>query len=195
MPDEQDPLELFRDWYARACRSGIAKPHAMALATTGADGRPATRMVLMSSFDERGFVFHTNRNSRKGREIGHMPWVALLFWWDSLGYQVRVEGQAQVTTPEASDAYFGQRPRGSQLSAWAAEQSQVVASRAELEARVAAYERQYAGRDVPRPPHWGGYVVYPQAMEFWVSRENRLHERVRYHRDGDGPWVRALLAP
>ena len=195
MVDEQDPLAVFRDWYASACRSGIAKPHAMSLSTAGEDGRPAARMVLMSSFDERGFVFHTNRLSRKGREIGHMPWVALLFWWDSMGYQVRIEGAAQVTTPEESDIYFSQRPRGSQLSAWAAEQSRVVDSRAELENRVAAFERQYADQDVPRPPHWGGYRVYPRAMEFWVSRENRLHERVRYQRDGDGSWVRELLAP
>lgn len=195
MLDEKDPLAVFRGWYASACDCGIAKPHAMSVATAGRDGRPATRMVLMSSFDERGIVFHTNRDSRKGREIEHMPWVALLFWWDPLGYQVRIEGRAQLTTAEESSAYFRQRPRGSQISAWAAEQSQVVASRAELEERMAAFEQQFAGGDVPRPPHWGGYRVYPQAMEFWVSRENRLHERVRYQRDGDGPWVRELLAP
>ncbi len=195
MLDENDPLAVFRDWYASACDSGIAKPHAMTVATAGEDGRPAARMVLMSGFDERGFVFHTNRLSRKGREIGHMPWVALLFWWDSLGYQVRIEGPVQMTAEEESDAYFSQRPRGSQLSAWAAEQSRVVKSRSELEDRVAAFERQYDGRDVPRPPHWGGYRVHPQAMEFWMSRENRLHERIRYHRAGDGPWTRELLAP
>lgn len=195
MLDEQDPLAIFRDWYASACDSGIAKPHAMSVATVGEDGRPATRMVLMSSFDERGFVFHTNRDSRKGHDIAHTSWVALLFWWDPLGYQVRIEGSAHMTTAEESDAYFRQRPRGSQLSAWAAEQSQVVASRAELEARVAAFEQQYAGCDVPRPPHWGGYRIYPHAMEFWESRENRLHERVRYRRDRDGPWIKELLAP
>lgn len=193
--EAQDPIALFREWYDQARQADIDKPHAMALSTTGEDGRPASRMVLLSNFDERGFVFHTNYESRKALEITHMPWVALLFWWDPLGHQVRIEGEAEKTSPEEADAYFSQRPRGSQLSAWAAEQSQVVPSRAVLEERVEALARKYSGQDVPRPPFWGGYRVYPQVMEFWEQRDNRLHDRLRFRRDRQGGWVRERLAP
>lgn len=190
-----DPLALFRKWYAQACRSAIDKPHAMVLSTTGAGGHPSSRMVLMNGFDERGFVFHTNRESRKAREIAHMPWVALLFWWDLIGYQVRVEGPAEKTSAEESDAYFSGRPRGSQLSAWVSEQSTVVPGREVLERRMEAFAAKYAGGDVPRPPHWGGYRVIPQVMEFWQARDNRLHDRVRFRRGRDGTWSSECLAP
>lgn len=194
MEHVHDPLELFRLWYAEARGAGIDKPHAMALATAGPDGRPATRMVLLSSFDEHGFVFHTNDLSRKAAEIAGQPWVALLFWWDALGYQVRVEGPAAKTPPEEADTYFMQRPRGSQLSAWASEQSRVVSGREELERRVQKFARKYAHGDVPRPPHWGGYRVHPRTVEFWREGDDRLHDRVRFRRAGSG-WVREHLAP
>lgn len=194
MKQASNPLELFGQWYDRARRSGIDKPHAMVLSTTGQDGRPSSRMVLLSSFDEDGFVFHTNGESRKARDMAHQPWVALLFWWDELGYQVRIEGRAQRTLPEEADAYFMRRPRGSQLSAWVSEQSSVVAGREVLEERMQDFAAKYAGRDVPRPPHWGGYRVAPGLFEFWREGEDRLHERIRFRRSG-GEWVRDCLAP
>lgn len=190
-----DPIARFRQWYDEACRAGIDKPHAMALASVDAAGNPACRMVLLSSFDERGFVFHTNYESNKGREIARHPQVALLFWWDPLGYQVRIEGRAEKTSATESDEYFARRPRGHQLSAWVSEQSRPIESRAELEQRLAALECEYAGRPVPRPPHWGGYRVAPQAIEFWENRDNRLHDRIRYERSGEGLWRAQRLAP
>lgn len=190
-----DPLAQFRDWYDQACRAGIDKPHAMSLASVGAGGRPSCRVVLLSSFDARGFVFHTNYESRKGREIAHTPWVELVFWWDPLGYQVRIEGRAEKTRAAESDAYFAGRPRGSQIGAWASDQSRPIESYAVLVERMAALERQYQGQPVPRPPHWGGYRVVPDAFEFWENRENRLHDRVRYQRLPDGGWHSLYLAP
>jgi pyridoxamine 5'-phosphate oxidase len=192
-----DPLERFRQWYEQARRTpGIDKPHAMALATVGEDGRPACRIVLLSSYDERGFVFHTNYASRKGEEIARHPWVALTFWWDPLGYQVRIEGQAKKTSPEESDAYFAQRPRGHQLGAWASEQSRPIAAYEELLERMRRFEARFAGAPVPRPPYWGGFRVVPQTIEFWEHRENRLHERILYERVGEsGGWRLRRLAP
>lgn len=190
-----DPIDLFRRWYAEAARTGAAKPNAMALATVGPDGRPSARMVLLSSFDERGFVFHTNYRSRKGEEIARQPLVSLVAWWDPLERQVRIEGRAEKTSAADSDAYFAGRPRGSQLGAWASNQSAVIPDRATLESRLAEAERKHAGGPVPRPPHWGGYRVVPDAMEFWEGRENRLHERIRYRRGEGGIWLAERLAP
>ncbi len=166
----------------------------MALATVGPGGRPAVRMVLLSSFDERGFVFHTNYRSRKGEEIAQSSRVALSLWWDPLARQVRVEGRAERTSAAESDAYFAGRPRGSQLGAWASNQSAVIPDRAVLEERVLEAERRYAGGPVPRPPHWGGYRVVPDLIEFWEGRESRLHDRIRYRREAGG-WVAERLAP
>lgn len=190
-----NPLAIFADWFERASRAGIDKPHAMVLATAGADGRPATRVVLLSSHDERGFVFHTNYESEKGAEIAENDWVSLVFWWDPLGYQVRIEGRAEKTSAAESDAYFAKRPRGSQLGAWASDQSRAIPSREWLEEHVRALEQQYQGRSVPRPPHWGGYRVIPHAFEFWQDRADRLHERIRYERDAQGGWRTTRLAP
>ncbi len=191
-----DPLAQFQQWYEEARRaSGIDKPHAMALATVGADGKPSCRVVLLSSYDERGFVFHTNYESRKGKDIAGNPWVALTFWWDALGYQVRIEGRAEKTSAEESDAYFARRPRGNQLSAWASEQSRLIVSYAELLERMRRLEKEFAGRPVTRPPHWGGYRVVPQRFEFWESRGDRLHERICYERTEAGGWRMWLLAP
>jgi len=190
-----DPIELFRRWYREALRAAVAKPDAMALATAGPDGRPSARMVLLSSFDERGFVFHTNTRSRKGREMAGNPPVALVLWWEPLSRQVRIEGRAEETSAADSDAYFAGRPRGSQLGAWASDQSAVIPDRTALEARLAEAERRHAEGPVPRPPHWGGYRVVPDAIEFWEGRENRLHDRVRYRRGEAGGWIVERLAP
>lgn len=190
-----DPIALFGTWYAQARAAGIAKPNAMALATAGGDGRPTLRMVLLSSYDARGFVFHTNYRSRKGEDLEASASASLLFWWDPLGFQVRVDGTVERTSAAESDAYFAARPRGAQLGAWASEQSQVIESRAALEARVAALATKYAGQPVPRPPHWGGYRVAPKVVEFWQDRADRLHERVRYQRIAPGEWRVELLAP
>lgn len=196
MMTASDPLALFQTWYEQARGTpGLDKPHAMALATVSADGRPSCRVVLLSSYDERGFVFHTNYESRKGADIAHNPWVALTFWWDPLGYQVRIEGRAEKTGAEESDAYFARRPRGHQLSAWVSAQSQPIADYAELLKRMRHLEQEFAGRPVPRPPHWGGYRVVPQSFEFWESREDRLHARIHYERTTSGGWQWRWLAP
>lgn len=190
-----DPIALFGTWYEQARGAAIDKPNAMALATAGSGGRPTLRVVLLSSHDARGFVFHTNYLSRKGADLAQSPAASLLFWWDPLGYQVRIDGTVERTTAAESDAYFAGRPRGAQIGAWASEQSRVIASRAALEARVIQIAARFDGQPVPRPPHWGGYRVLPEVMEFWQDRADRLHERARYERTPDGGWRVELLAP
>ncbi len=190
-----DPIALFGTWYEQARAAGIDKPNAMALATAGSGGRPTLRMVLLSSHDARGFVFHTNYLSRKGADLTQSAAASLLFWWDPLGLQVRIDGAVERTTAAESDAYFAGRPRGAQIGAWASEQSRVIASRAVLEARVVQIAARYDGQPVPRPPHWGGYRVIPQVMEFWQDRADRLHERMRYERTSSGTWTAHRLAP
>ena len=190
-----DPIALFGTWYEQARAAAIDKPNAMALATAGSGGRPTLRIVLLSSHDARGFVFHTNYLSRKGEDLTQSAAASLLFWWDPLGLQVRIDGAVERTTAAESDAYFAARPRGAQIGAWASEQSRVIASRAALEARVIQVAARYDGQPVPRPPHWGGYRLLPQVMEFWQDRADRLHERVRYERTPDGGWRADLLAP
>ncbi|MGZ8473904.1 MAG: pyridoxamine 5'-phosphate oxidase [Candidatus Deferrimicrobiaceae bacterium] len=190
----QDPFALFSDWYDEAKRSSLPMPHAMSLSTVRADGSPASRMVLLSSFDARGFVFHTNYGSAKGGEIAASPRAALLFWWESLNRQVRIEGAVEKTAPEESDAYFAGRPRGAQIGAWASDQSRALPFRETLEARVLEIEARHQGGPVPRPPHWGGYRVIPRAFEFWTGRENRLHDRLRYDRTAEG-WATTQLNP
>ncbi len=194
MERAEDPLALFDAWYAAARGCGIDKPHAAALATAGADCRATARIVLLSSHDARGFVFHTNYRSRKGRELEANPWATLLFWWDPLGRQVRIEGPCERTAPEESDAYWRSRPRGRQLGAWASEQSAVIAGPETLTRRMAEATRRFEGGEVPRPAHWGGYRLRPEVMEFWREGRDRLHDRVRFRREG-GAWVREWLAP
>lgn len=189
-----DPLVLFRAWFDKASAAGIAKPNAMTLATVDEEGRPCARVVLLSSYDARGFVFHTNYESHKGEHLARHPRAALLFWWDPLGCQVRIEGPVEMTTGEESDKYFAGRPRGSQIGAWASDQSRVIGSRTVLEERAHELEQRFAGRPVPRPPHWGGYRVRPDVFEFWEDRENRLHERIRYELSPQG-WRMVRLAP
>jgi pyridoxamine 5'-phosphate oxidase len=166
----------------------------MTLATASADGAPSARMVLLKAADEDGFVFYSGYDSRKGSELAANPRAALVFYWQSLGRQVRVEGPVERASAEESDAYFASRPRASRLAAWASEQSRPLASRADLDRRYAELEAEYEGREVPRPERWGGYRLRPEAIEFWQHRDNRLHERIRYTRAREG-WTAELLSP
>jgi pyridoxamine 5'-phosphate oxidase len=191
---DPDPLEQFRRWYADAEAAEIRAPHAMTLATASPDGAPSARMVLLKGADEAGFVFFTGYVSRKAGELDANPRAALLFHWDALGRQVRVEGGVERVTSEESDAYFATRPRGAQLAAAASRQSAVLSGRDELDARVGELESEYAGKDVPRPGHWGGYRLVPEAYEFWQHREDRSHDRLRYRRDG-AAWLIERLSP
>jgi pyridoxamine 5'-phosphate oxidase len=189
-----DPLDQFQRWFTEAQAAGIRAPHAMALATAGTDGAPSARMVLLKGADADGFVFFTGYGSRKGGELAANPRAALLFYWDPLGRQIRVEGSVERVSPAESDAYFATRPRGAQLAAAASRQGRVLADRAELDVEVAQLEREHAEGEVPRPEHWGGYRLRPDAYEFWQHRESRLHDRLRYRSD-DGGWVLERLSP
>jgi pyridoxamine 5'-phosphate oxidase len=190
----QDPLELFEHWFAEAKRAGVEVPEAMTLATATGGGVPSARMVLLKGADEDGFVFYTGYGSRKSDELEENPRAALVFYWRALGRQVRVEGSVERVSEPESAAYFATRPRGSQLAAWASLQSRPLGRREELDRRYAELEREYEGRDVPLPPHWGGYRLHPEAIEFWEHRENRLHDRVRYTRAREG-WNVEMLSP
>jgi pyridoxamine 5'-phosphate oxidase len=192
-----DPLTRFVALLERARQTpGIVEPTAMTLSTVGADGRPSARVVLLKDVDARGLVFYTNYTSRKARELEARPEVALTFWWAPLESQVRFEGRAERAGAAEADAYFKTRARISQLGAWASEQSAPLASRAELEERLAALEKKFAGAEVPRPPHWGGYRVAPLSIEFWSSRPGRLHDRELYARASPAaPWTLTLLNP
>ena len=192
---EDDPIVQFQHWYAAARAAPIDKPDAATLATADAQGHPAARIVLLKDVDAQGFVFYTNYQSRKGRELAQNPWAALVFFWDPLARQVRIEGQVSRVSDAESDAYFTTRPRGSQLGAWASAQSEVVAKREHLEQAMARLSAEYEGKPVPRPGHWGGYRLYPQDIEFWQGRDNRLHDRLHYHREPAGQWSRQRLAP
>ena len=188
-----DPFALFRAWFDAAVSAELPEPNAMTLATVGPDGRPSARVVLLKGLDA-GFTFFTNYDSRKGREIAGNPNVALVFLWHQFERQVRVEGTAERVTPAESDAYFRSRPLGSRLGAWASPQSEVVASREVLEQGHTELLAKYADGEVPRPPHWGGYRVVPEAVEFWQGRPSRLHDRIRFRRAGSA-WVRERMAP
>ena len=189
-----DPFDLFTRWFDETVAAAIPEPNAMTLATVDAAGRPAARIVLMKGFDARGIVFHTNYDSRKGRDLAANPRAALLFFWAGLERQVRIDGIAERVGAEDSDAYFAARPRASQISAWASPQSAPVADRAWLEARVAEFEARFASVAVPRPPHWGGIRVVPDRFEFWQGRASRLHDRLVWSRIGDR-WTIERLAP
>ena len=194
VPVVTDPIRLFQDWLAEATASEPNDPNAMALATSTPDGRPSVRMVLLKGVDASGFVFYTNGQSRKGAELAANPHVALLFHWKTLRRQVRVEGPVTAVTPAEADAYFASRARVSRLGAIASDQSRPLADRAELERRVAEYDTRYPGDTVPRPPHWSGYRVRPDALEFWQDMPFRLHDRRVYTHDG-AAWQSGALYP
>ena len=191
-----DPIEAFCVWLELATSSAAASAEAMALATAGPDGTASVRMVLLRGVDHRGFCFHTNRLSRKGAELGSRPAASLLFHWATpIHRQVRVEGRVELLEEDASEAYFQGRPPRARISAWASPQSQVVASRDELERRWDEARARFPDDGaIPRPPHWGGYRVVPRELEFWQGRQDRLHDRIRFRRVGDG-WARERLAP
>lgn len=190
-----DPIEIFRDAYARAQRTDrvlLPEPNAMSVATVGDDGSPSVRVVLLKGMDERGFVFYTNLTSRKARDLAARPRAALCFYWSALDLQIRIEGSVTQVQDSEADEYFATRPRGSQIGAWASRQSAVIEPHGELDARVARYEKEFEGREVPRPAFWSGFRVSPDRMEFWRNRSNRLHDRTRYTRDGDAWRVETL---
>ena len=189
-----DPFERFAEVFAKAEAAEIKLPNAMTVSTVSADGQPTTRYVLLKGFDEKGFVFYTNLESRKGRHILAAPKVGLNFYWRELDQQIQIEGTAELVRDEEADAYFASRPRTSQLGAWASKQSRPLESRARLVADVARVEAKYFGREVPRPPHWSGFRVVPQRFEFWVNKPFRLHERTAYERAGEG-WKTRRLYP
>lgn len=191
---DRDPLAQFRRWYADAEAAEIRMPQAMVLATANEGGAPSARMVLLKGIEDGEFVFYTGYVSRKAGDLAANPRGALLFYWDPLGRQVRVEGTVRPVSAGESDAYFATRPRGAQLAAAASKQSTVLSNRDELDSRVAELEQRYAGGHVPRPEHWGGYRLSPDVYEFWQHREDRAHDRLRYRRDR-GDWIVERLSP
>lgn len=191
---DADPLVQFRRWFREAQQAKVQEPNAMALATTDADGAPNVRMVLLKEANERGFVFFTDYRSVKGAELEVNARAALCFWWGALERQVRIRGPIEKITAAESAAYFAQRPRGSQLGAWASAQSSVIANREALERKYAELDAKYPGEEIPLPPHWGGYRIAPQSYEFWQGRQSRLHDRLRYQPQGAG-WVIKRLSP
>ncbi|HYE50325.1 MAG TPA: pyridoxamine 5'-phosphate oxidase [Azospirillaceae bacterium] len=190
-----DPFALFRAWLAEAEAAEPNDPNAMSLATVGPDGMPSARIVLLKGLDERGFVFYTNTESRKGDQLGAHPKAALCFHWKSLRRQIRVEGEVERVTEAEADAYFQSRPRGSRIGAWASVQSRPLPDRATLEARVAEFTARFGEAEIPRPPHWSGYRVVPGRIEFWQDREFRLHDRRLFVRAAGGGWTDERLYP
>jgi pyridoxamine 5'-phosphate oxidase len=191
----EDPFEWFDRWYADAESLDLDHPNAVSLSTVTEEGHPRSRTVLLKSFDREGFVFYTNYESDKGREIEATGRAAMLFYWRPLGRQIRIEGETERLAPEASDAYFESRPRGSRIGAWASDQSRPLDSREDLETRVEAYREKFEGGDVPRPDHWGGIRLVPDRFLFWREGADRLHDRWRFEPDGDDGWTCQRLNP
>lgn len=192
---DPDPFVQFKFWFEQAVAAQLPEPNAMTLATCTPDGQPTARMVLLKDFDHRGFVLFTNYHSRKGQELAANPQAALVFWWAELERQVRITGCVEKISPEESDQYFEVRPAKSRLGAWASHQSEVIPSREYLEKKLQEFAAKYENQQVPRPPHWGGYRVIPQEIEFWQGRSSRLHDRLLYTRLEDGNWKIERLSP
>ena len=190
-----NPIAQFEKWMQEAVDAGISQPNALTLATASKAGRPSARIVLLKAVSEAGFVFYTNYNGRKGRELAENPYASMVFLWPSLSRQVRIEGIVSKVDAETSDAYYHSRPRGSQLGAWASPQSEIVADRQDLEDALVRYTTQFENQQVPRPEHWGGYCLKPDAIEFWQGRPSRLHDRLLFRREDNQPWRIERLAP
>jgi pyridoxamine 5'-phosphate oxidase len=190
-----EPFRLFGQWFEEAAEAGVPEPNACTLATMSLDGGPTARVVLLKGFDERGFVFYTNYESRKGRELARNPLAAIVFWWPEVERQVRIEGTTERVPADESETYFRERPRDSQLGAWASAQSEPVASREDLARSLRAAEERFDGSPVPRPSHWGGYRLKPSLFEFWQGRPSRLHDRLEYAAEAGAGWRVRRLAP
>ena len=189
-----DPMQQFEKWWQEAIESKIEEVNAMTLATATAEGKPSARIVLLKGIDRNGFIFFSNYHSHKGNQIEENPFVSLVFFWKELERQIRVEGSVSKVTAEESDAYFGSRPEGSRIGAWASPQSRVIASREVIEENVTELEKSFANKEIDRPPHWGGYIVIPNLLEFWQGRNSRLHDRIQYTYK-DAAWKIERLAP
>ena len=192
---DPDPIKQFDVWFTAAAKAGIHDANAMALATATLDGKPSARVVLLKDFDESGFVFYTNYASEKGRQLEENPRAALVLYWMEVERQIRVEGTVEKTSREESEQYFHTRPAGAQLGAWASRQSEVIDARRVLNARLEEITERFAQGEIPLPPHWGGYRLKPERIEFWQGRPDRLHDRFRYTRQKDGSWQIDRLAP
>ncbi|MDX2242428.1 MAG: pyridoxamine 5'-phosphate oxidase [Leptolyngbyaceae cyanobacterium bins.302] len=191
---DPDPIQQFQVWFDQAMAADLIEPNAMTIATATQDGIPSARVVLLKGVDQRGFVFYTNYESRKGQELLQNPHASLVFWWGALERQVRIEGSVEQVSDQETEAYFHSRPVGSQLGAWASDQSRVIPNRDVLEQRLTDLTQQYQNQDIPRPPHWGGFRVVPHAIEFWQGRPSRLHDRLLYQLL-DNSWKIERLSP
>lgn len=192
---EIDPFKQFQNWLEQALSSELIEPNAMTLATVNQEGKPTARIVLLKDFNDKGFVFFTNYHSQKGKDLTENPWAALVFWWNKLERQVRIEGKVDKISPEESDIYFHSRPLGSQLGAYVSEQSQVIENREILDQKLKEMEEKFKDQIIPRPSNWGGFRVTPSQFEFWQGRTNRLHDRLLYRLSEDQIWIRERLAP
>ncbi|MGB3363693.1 MAG: pyridoxamine 5'-phosphate oxidase [Thermodesulfobacteriota bacterium] len=191
---DSDPIKQFGIWYEEALRADLIHPNAFTLTTSTREGKPSARVLLLKDYDESGFVFYSNSESKKGSDLAENPFAAFCFWWGKLERQIRIEGRIEKVSADEADAYFATRPRGSQIGAWASNQSTVIPKRELLEEKVHEFESKFQNKDVPRPLYWNGYRLVPNLIEFWQGRDNRLHDRLRYNLQNDGGWVVERLA-